>query len=86
MSEASITSLLPLRLLDPSSIWSCRGATPEVVVGFLRIFWDGVNSLRGGQVHGEIPHTSSNQLGSHWGQGTLGTGGRAVHLPVKSTL
>ena len=79
MSEASITSLLPLRLLDPSSVWHCRGATPEVVVRFLRIFWDRVNPLRGpARFHGKIPHTSSNQLGSHWEQGVLGTGGCAV--------
>ena len=47
MSEASITSLLPLRLFDPSSVWGCRGATPEVVARFLRSFWDRVNPLRG---------------------------------------
>ena len=47
MSEASITSLLPVRLLNPSSVWCCRGATPEVVARFFRIFWDRVDPLRG---------------------------------------
>ena len=47
MSEATITSVLPLRLLNLSSVWCCRGLTPEVVAMFLRIFWDRLNPLRG---------------------------------------
>ena len=47
MLESSITSLLPSRLLDPSSVRSCRGVIPEVVARFLSTFCERVNPLRG---------------------------------------